>query len=503
MTDSGGTRRPNPSWRPEHAEPGAVVPLHDRGERRAGPVPSVEGTFDDVQAPRGWAEGAERRLREHVRSLLADQLPGRVEEQRRRTGARTTPEGHRALAREIVEGAVNEFAERELTANRPLVPPESERRVVAEVVDELFGMAGLQPLLDDPRIETINANRFDRVFVQYADGMRKRVGPIARSNDELTELVRLLAARASSQERRFDHGSPSVNLQLPGGERLFAVMAVTAGGVTSLSIRRHRFPRVTLDELRRRGTVDEVLIRFLRACVVARKNLVIVGGTGEGKTTLLRALAAEMDPMERIVTIEDAFELGLDTDPDVHADVTAFQAREANIEGEGAVTQADLVRWALRMSPDRVIVGEIRGPEVIPMCNAMSQGNDGSMATLHASSSAIAFTRLASYAAQGPERLPLEATNLLVAGAVHFVVHLARVPGSPTSRIRGTRVVSSIREVVGADGPQVVSNEIFRPDAERRARPVAGAIRSDTLDDLADAGFDPVLLTRVRDGWPS
>ena len=230
----------------------------------------------------------------------------------------------------------------------------------------------------------------------------------------------------------------------------------------------------------------------------ARKNLVIVGGTGEGKTTLLRALAAEMDPMERIVTIEDAFELGLDTDPDVHADVTAFQAREANVEGEGAVTQADLVRWALRMSPDRVIVGEIRGPEVIPMCNAMSQGNDGSMATLHASSSAIAFTRLASYAAQGPERLPLEATNLLVAGAVHFVVHLARVPGS-----RGTRVVSSIREVVGADGPQVVSNEIFRPDTERRARPVAGAIRSDTLDDLADAGFDPVLLTRVRDGWPS
>ncbi|MDN5751608.1 MAG: CpaF/VirB11 family protein, partial [Pseudonocardia sp.] len=230
----------------------------------------------------------------------------------------------------------------------------------------------------------------------------------------------------------------------------------------------------------------------------ARKNRVSGGGTGEGKTTLLRALAAEMDPMERIVTIEDAFELGLDTDPDVHADVTAFQAREANVEGEGAVSQADLVRWALRMSPDRVIVGEIRGPEVIPMCNAMSQGNDGSMATLHASSSAVAFTRLASYAAQGPERLPLEATNLLVAGAVHFVVHLARVPGS-----RGTRVVSSIREVVGADGPQVVSNEIFRPDADRRARPVAGAIRSDTLDDLADAGFDPVLLTRVRDGWPA
>jgi Flp pilus assembly CpaF family ATPase len=215
-----------------------------------------------------------------------------------------------------------------------------------------------------------------------------------------------------------------------------------------------------------------------------------------------------MDPTERIVTVEDAFELGLDSDPAVHVDVTALQAREANVEGEGAVTQADLVRWALRMSPDRVIVGEIRGPEVIPMCNAMSQGNDGSMATLHASSSAIAFTRLASYAAQGPERLPLEATNLLVAGAVHLVVHLDRVPAgrAPDERALGghsvrPRVVSSIREVVGADGPQIISNEIFRPDADRRARPVAGAIRSETLDDLTDAGFDPAWLARTEERW--
>jgi Flp pilus assembly CpaF family ATPase len=148
------------------------------------------------------------------------------------------------------------------------------------------------------------------------------------------------------------------------------------------------------------------------------------------------------------------------------------------------------------MSPDRVIVGEIRGPEVIPMCNAMSQGNDGSMATLHASSSRIAFTRLASYAAQGVERLPLEATNLLVASAVHFVVHLARAED------RRTRVVSSIREVVGADGPQVVSNEIYRPGPDRRARPVAGALRSDTLDDLVDAGFDPGLLEEPEGWWP-
>jgi Flp pilus assembly CpaF family ATPase len=288
-----------------------------------------------------------------------------------------------------------------------------------------------------------------------------------------------------------------VNVQLPGGERLFAVMALTAGGVTALSIRRHGYLTVTLAELRARGTLDVGLQEFLRSLVRARKNVLITGGTNAGKTTMLRALASEMERAERLVTIEDAFELGLGLDPALHADVTALQAREANVEGEGQVSQAELVRWALRMSPDRVIVGEIRGPEVIPMCNAMSQGNDGSMATLHASSSRIAFTRLASYAAQGPERLPVEATNLLVASAVHFVVHLGR------GTDRTARVVSSVREVVGADDKQIVSNEIYRPGPDRRARPVAGTVRSDTLDDLIDVGLDPEVLANPDGWWPA
>ena len=444
----------------------------------------------------GQAPEAAGRLRQHLRDTLGTELPLRVNAQQRRTGAPVTREARRELARAILEDAVAAHSENELMDNRSLVGRDVEQRVITEVINELFGMAGLQPLLDDPTVETINANRYDRVFVQYNDGRRARVAPIAGSNEELTDLVRLLAARASSQERRFDYGSPAVNLQLPGGERLFAVMGLTAGGVTSLSIRRHGYLTVTLPELRTRGTIDPGLEQFLRALVRARKNILITGGTGAGKTTLLRALASEMDPMERIVTIEDAFELGLELDPDIHADVTAFQAREANVEGEGAISQAELVRWGLRMSPDRVIVGEIRGPEVIPMCNAMSQGNDGSMATLHASSSRIAFTRLASYAAQGVERLPLDATNLLVASAVHFVVHLAR------GTDRTTRVMSSIREVVDADGPQVVSNEVYRPGADRRARPVAGALRTDTLDDLVDAGFDPGLLEQPEGWWP-
>jgi pilus assembly protein CpaF len=437
------------------------------------------------------AASPEARLREAFRHALATKLPARAEAE----PSPVTGERRRELAEEILQAAGAAHSEAELQAGRVLVPPDVEGRIAEAVLDEVFGLGGLQPLLANPKVETINVNRFDRVFVQYADGSRAQVAPVAASNDELTDLVRTLAARASSEERRFDRGSPALNLQLPGGERLFAVLGLTADGVTACSIRRHGYLTTSLAQLRRRGTLDVGLERFLRALVRARKNILITGGAGFGKTTLLRAMAAEMDPLERIVTVEDAFELGLGFDPELHADVTALQAREANIEGAGAISQAELVRWGLRMSPDRVIVGEIRGPEVIPMCNAMSQGNDGSMATLHASSSRIAFTRLASYAAQSAERLSLEATALLVASSVHFVVHLDKAAD------RTTRVISSIREVVDADGGTVVSNEVYRPGADRRARPVAGALRTDTLDDLIEAGLDPELLAQPEGWW--
>ena len=241
------------------------------------------------------------------------------------------------------------------------------------------------------------------------------------------------------------------------------------------------------------GTLDVALREFLGAAMRARKSCVICGGTGSGKTTLLRAMAADIPSWERLVTIEDSFELGLDRFPDLHPDVVAFEAREPNVEGEGEITLADLVRWALRMSPDRVIVGEARGEEVLALLNAMSQGTDGSMTTLHASSSKGVFSKLATYAAQAPERLPLEATNLLVANAVHFVVHLAQHPD-------GSRFVSSVREVVDAEGPLVVSNEVFRPGPDRRAIP-GTQVRVDTLDELVSAGFDPALLDRPGGWW--
>nr|WP_246260687.1 ATPase, T2SS/T4P/T4SS family [Streptomyces typhae] len=363
---------------------------------------------------------------------------------------------------------------------RASIDAAAEERIAQAVRDELFGTGSLERLLADSAIENICVNGCDVVWVKDAAGSWRREAPVAASDGELVELVRSLAARVGGEERRFDRGLPRLNRQLPDGSRLFAVMAVT--GRVSLTIRRHRFPVASMSELVRLGVCDEQLAAFLSAVVRARKNIEVGGGTNVGKTTVLRAFAHEIGPEERLVTIEDTFELGLDADPVAHPNVVAMQAREPNIEGQGGIDQAELVRWGLRMSPDRVIVGEIRGAEVIPMCNAMSQGNDGSLSTIHASTSRGVFTKLASYAAQSPERLSLEATNLMVASAVHFVVHLGW-DGA------GRRVIDSVREVVDADGAQVVSNEVLRPGPDGRAVPAA-PLRTETLDDLVAAGLD-------------
>ncbi len=365
-----------------------------------------------------------------------------------------------------------------------------ERLLAQAVLDALFGMGGLQGLIDDPDIENIDINGCDRIWVTFADGSKRLMPPIADTDDEVVEMVRSAASRFGLAERRFDLARPEVDLRLPDGSRMSALMAVTAR--PAVSIRRHRYTTLTLGDLVELGSLDSDVAALLGAAVRSRKNIVVSGAMNSGKTTLLRALATEIQPRERIVTIEQALELGLDADQHRHPDMVALEARPANVEGEGLITVADLVRRALRMNADRVIVGEVLGDEVLPMLNAMSQGRSGSMCTIHADSSAGVFRRIASYAVQAPERLPLEASNLLIAGAVHFVVHLDSEihdgahdpddqvgtdgPGSapsgyfPAVRSR-RRFVSSIREVVDAEGVQVISNEVYRAGSDRRAVP--------------------------------
>lgn len=211
---------------------------------------------------------------------------------------------------------------------------------------------------------------------------------------------------------------------------------------------------------------------FFSACVRARRNIIVAGGTGTGKTTLLRALMNEIPYQERIVTIEDAFELGIDRFAQLHPDHDALQSRTANVEGHGAIPLSDLTRMALRMDPDRVIVGEVRGAEAFPMLLAMSQGNNGSMCTIHADSTRSVFSKLAAYVSMANTGLPIDVINLLVANAVHVVVHIELTTAG--------RRITSIREVVDSDGPHIISNEIFASTGgsmAERSMPMSARLR--------------------------
>ena len=280
-------------------------------------------------------------------------------------------------------------------------------------------------------------------------------------------------------------------MRLPSGDRLHAIAWVS--GRPSVSIRRHNFDIGHLKQLIGMGTISESLYHLLRAMVAARFNVIVAGGTGAGKTTLLRCLLNEVPVEERIITVEDSLEIGLEHFAHLHPNHVDLEAREANLEGVGEFPMHRLVRSGLRMQPDRVIVGEVRGAEALPMMLAMSQGNDGSMCTIHADSSLGVFTRLQMYMAMTPERFDVEVTNLMIANAVHFIVHLARLDTNE-------RVVTSVREITGADGPMVTSNEVYAPGHDGRAMPRFGL--SDTsLARLERGGFDSSWLQPHQAGW--
>jgi pilus assembly protein CpaF len=421
-----------------------------------------------------------RRLRQEV----ADQLSAdRSAAERAGRDPMSDPD-RRRFARQLLHQALERYAQERFGAGQPALTEPEEEAIINAVDALLFGLGRLQPFIDDPEIENVNVNGCDRVFLRYADGTKRMGPPIADSDAEMIELIRGIGSRMGLAERRFDTANPQLDLQLPDGSRLSAVMAVSAR--PALSIRRHRYRRITLDELVKLQTIDQDLRAFLAAAVRARKNLVVAGGTNAGKTTMLRALASEIPPDERLVTIENSLELGLDAFPELHPDVVALEAREPNLEGEGAITMAHLVRRGLRMDPSRVIVGEVLGDEVLSMLEAMSQGNDGSMCTIHANSSAAVFRRIATYAIKSAERLPVEATNLLIAGAVDFVVFIDQRVETATGG-RHDRWVSSVREILDAEGTLVVSNEVFQPGPDGRAVPGA-PIRC--MNDLALHGYD-------------
>jgi pilus assembly protein CpaF len=412
----------------------------------------------------------------------------RLAEQRRVDATGGLPpmstEDERQFARAVIAQVLEGHARAEIAQGRTPLTVEEEESVAAGVHAALFGVGRLQPLLDHPDIENIDVNGCDNVFVGYADGREEAVEPIADSDDELVELIQVLGAYSGLSSRSFDTANPQLDLRLPDGSRLSAVMDVCRR--PAVSIRRARLGKVFLSDLVGNGTLPPELASMLAAAVAARKNLMIAGSTNAGKTTLLRALANEIPPGERLVTVERALELGLDQFPELHPNVVAFEERLANAEGAGSISMAELVRRSLRMNPSRVIVGEVLGDEIVTMLNAMSQGNDGSLSTIHANSAQEVFNRISTYALQAQERLPVEASHMLIAGAIDFVVFIEkRNDYQRGGRLR--RYVSSVREVTGVDG-RVLSSAVFGPGPDGRAVPHAAI---SCLEELLGNGYEP------------
>jgi Flp pilus assembly CpaF family ATPase len=362
---------------------------------------------------------------------------------------------------------------------------DDESAITQRAIDALLGFGPLQRLLNDPDITDIHVRGTAPIWIKKRDGSRSELDPIVANDEELIRLVRNVASRSRNGERRFDASTVECNLCLDDGSRLFAVMDVSQH--PALVIRKHQFHLSSLDELCRHELMDATIRDFLRAAVISRRNIVVVGGTGSGKTTLMRALMNEISFDERIVTIEDAYELGIERFAQLHPDHDALQSRSANIEGHGAIPLADLTRMALRMDPDRVIIGEVRGAEAFPMLLAMSQGNNGSMCTLHADSTQSAFSKLAAYVSMASTGLPVDVVNLLIATAVHLVVHI--------EINNGRRRITSIREVVDSDGPRIISNELFATQNGQGASP-AYPMSTQLRNVMTSYGYDPAQLIR-------
>ncbi len=316
--------------------------------------------------------------------------------------------------------------------------------------NEILGFGPIQDLLDDNNIEEIMVNGPDRVFVER----RGKIQPVTvhfRDRDHLMNLIQRIVWRLG---RRIDEASPLVDARLPDGSRVHAAIAPVALRGPYLTIRKFAATAMTLNGLVERHCLNAAMAEFLRNAVEARLNIIVSGGTSSGKTTFLNVLASLTPPQERLVTIEDAAELQMGT----HENVCAFEARPANIEGRGAITIRDLIRNALRMRPDRLIVGEVRGAESLDMLQAMNTGHEGSFTTVHANSAQDLFSRLETMVCMGATELPVTAIRDIIASAVHLVVQVARRPD-------GQRQVVEIAEVcgVGEDG-RIAVNPIWTWD---------------------------------------
>ncbi|GAA1834810.1 CpaF family protein [Actinomadura chokoriensis] len=402
----------------------------------------------------------------------------------------------RVRARQLIDSQVQAWTDQQLKLGR-VVSAEEQRHVGQLVFDRRFGLGPLQPYLERSDVENIVVNGCRQTWVSYTDGSKKAGPPVAETDDDLIEWVQLLARRGNTG-REFSHASPLLDVALADGVRLAVVGWVSRH--PHLAIRMHRLVDVTLPQLTRLGTLTEPLEQFLRAAIRARRNIIVCGEVNTGKTTLVRALANEIPPEERLITLESDFELFLD-DPRLahrHHDVVAMEARHANAEGAGEVRLQDLVPACLRLNPDRVIVGEARHGELAPMLEVMYSGARGSMCTLHVHRPEHVFSRVVQLGRRADLGLGADDVHLMFGLAEPLIVYLQR------DQATNERFVSQVMEIgPPADSTEPTRNFVFAPGSDGRATPVGGHISAALLDDLAAQGFNPALLRSGTDteGW--
>src|SRR2546428_3066254 len=352
----------------------------------------------------------------------------------------------RLISKERLRGEIGQAVEKLLLQeNIPMTLPERDR-VIEEILDEVFGLGPLEPLMKDSSITDILVNGYNKVYVERR-GVLERA-PIQFKDDR--HLLHIIEKMVTAVGRRIDEANPIVSARLADGSRVTAATPPVTLDGPALSIRRFGKQVLSNEELVANGTLSAPMLQLLQGCVQARLNLVISGGSGSGKTTLLNALSRFIPEAERIVTIEDIAELMLQ-----QRHIVRLETREASIEGTGTVSQRDLMINALRMRPDRIIVGESRGPEALDMLQAMNTGHDGSMTTMHANSPRDCFHRIETMVLMANMGLTEPIIRQQAASAIQLVVQMARLRD-------GSRKVSSVAEVTGYSDEGVAAEEIFR-----------------------------------------
>jgi pilus assembly protein CpaF len=387
-----------------------------------------------------------------------------------------SPEQLKALNKDGVRAQIGNLVER-LVVDEGLPMTMAERdKIIEEVQDEVFGLGPLEPLLKDNAISDIMVNGFDNVYVE-------RGGRLVETNIRFRDQahLRMIIDRiVSNVGRRIDDSSPIVDARLDDGSRVCAVIPPLSLIGPVISIRRYGKKLLGTEDLLKNQTFTHGILDFLSGCVEARLNIVIAGGSGSGKTTMLNTMSRFVHESERVVTIEDTAELQLQ-----QPHVVRLETRPANIEGAGAVTARDLVINTLRMRPDRIIVGESRGAEALDMLQAMNTGHDGSMTTIHANSPRDAFSRLETLVMMASQNVPDKVIRQQLASAIHLVVQTARMSD-------GTRKITGIAEVVGVAKDHVEMQDLF--EFER----IGVSPRGKVVGRFKGCGVEPKSMERLR-----